>query len=248
MKHSFILLTFILLSLQSAFAQREVFFNELDVDNSEIKISSKVTGLDFNLDYMRLLPEKYLGLKMGSIESRVNFFHENRIANTLSLYKSVGLVNSAFNKMVIADFPDPSFGVDNHSDYKYQYELSLNLRIEPRWYFDYKYRHRNNKNVRNNSGWYLSLPISANTLLLHEPVNFDQDGWIPEQLTLTIKTPPTIGFRNAFSDRWFFEMNLGYLPFHFGVNGGRFFKSDTRQNSLFSASNFNSEIKVAFVF
>jgi hypothetical protein len=186
-------------------AQEEIFFNELKVDKSEIKISKQVSGLMADFDFVRLLPGTYMGLKAGSIETQISYFHENRIANTWSLFKSVGFGNSAFNRIEVID--DPNQGYQPTTIHRYQYELTLNLRIEPRWYFSYQNRHINQKNILNNTGWYLSLPLTARTMLLHEPVNYLRKNWLPDGLNVNITAVPTIGYRNSFENRWFFEIN-----------------------------------------
>jgi hypothetical protein len=240
----------IILSLTSQLtllsAQEEAFFNELNVDKSEIKISKQISGLIVDFDFVRLLPGTYMGLKAGSVETQISYFHENRIANTWSLFKSVGFGNSVFNRIEVID--DPNHGYQPTTIYRYQYELTLNMRIEPRWYFSYKNRHVHQKKIINNTGWYLSLPLSVKTMLLHEPVNNLRKSWLPDGLNVNITAVPTIGYRNSFENRWLFEVNLGYIPYHIDFNGKQFFTNSARRIGYLSADSFNSEVKIAFTF
>jgi len=243
------MLTFLFIVLMAPIcnAQEEIIFNKQDIDKKDIKVSRTLQGLEFNMDFIRIFPGRYMGYKFGSIETHLNYFHESRIASTWTLFKSIGIGNTFYNKRIYNITAPSGYGSDVITE-QYNYELSLNLKIEPRWYFDQRQRYRENKSTRNNTGWFLSLPLMFSTNLIQQPVAGSSAGWFPEKFTADIMAPPTIGYRNSFAENWFMEANVGYIPTRVWLRNGEFHMKSATKIGLFSADSFNSELKVAYTF
>ena len=243
------MLTFLFIVLLAPIcnAQEEIIFNKQDIDKKDIKVSRTLQGLEFNMDFIRIFPGRYMGYKFGSIETHLNYFHESRIASTWTLFKSIGIGNTFHNKRIYNITAPSGYGSDVITE-QYNYELSLNLKIEPRWYFDQRQRYRENKSTRNNTGWFLSLPLMLSTNLIQQPVAGSPAGWFPEKFGLEIMAPPTIGYRNSFAENLFIEVSAGYIPVRSSFYNGAFYMRSAKKVGAFSADSFNSELKVAYTF
>lgn len=222
-------------------AQQEVYFNNATANSNEIRVEKLVQGFEFSVNPVRLLAGKYMGLATGSVETQLGYFHENRLSEKWTLYKAVSLGNAFYN----TEMYDPGIGYGSDVDTKYLYNLSLNLKIEPRWYFDLNLRYKANKTIEDNSGWYMSLPVCFTTNLLQQPAF--NGGWTPDAMNILIKPMPTIGYRRSFQKHWFYELNLSYIPVRFYFYKGSFFSISSGQIGSLSADSFHSEIKVAYV-
>lgn len=242
-------LTFLFIVLMAPIcnAQEEIIFNKQNIDKKDIKVSRTLQGLEFNMDFIRIFPGRYMGYKFGSIETHLNYFHESRIASTWTLFKSIGIGNTFHNKRIYNITAPSGYGSDVITE-QYNYELSLNLKIEPRWYFDQRQRYRENKSTRNNTGWFLSLPLMFSTNLIQQPVAGSSAGWFPEKFTADIMAPPTIGYRNSFAENLFIEVSAGYIPVRSSFYNGAFYMRSAKKVGAFSADSFNSELKVAYTF
>ena len=242
-------LTFLFIVLMAPIcnAQEEIIFNKQNIDKKDIKVSRTLQGLEFNMDFIRIFPGRYMGYKFGSIETHLNYFHESRIASTWTLFKSIGIGNTFYNKRIYNITAPSGYGSDVITE-QYNYELSLNLKIEPRWYFDQRQRYRENKSTRNNTGWFLSLPLMFSTNLIQQPVAGSSAGWFPEKFTADIMAPPTIGYRNSFAENLFIEVSAGYIPVRSSFYNGAFYMRSAKKVGAFSADSFNSELKVAYTF
>ena len=243
------MLTFLFIVLMAPIcnAQEEIIFNKQNIDKKDIKVSRTLQGLEFNMDFIRIFPGRYMGYKFGSIETHLNYFHESRIASTWTLFKSIGIGNTFHNKRIYNITAPSGYGSDVITE-QYNYELSLNLKIEPRWYFDQRQRYRENKSTRNNTGWFLSLPLMFSTDLIQQPVAGSPAGWFPEKFTVNIMAPPTIGYRNSFAENLFIEVSAGYIPVRSSFYNGAFYMRSAKKVGAFSADSFNSELKVAYTF
>ena len=243
------MLTFLFIVLMAPIcnAQEEIIFNKQNIDKKDIKVSRTLQGLEFNMDFIRIFPGRYMGYKFGSIETHLNYFHESRIASTWTLFKSIGIGNTFHNKRIYNITAPSGYGSDVITE-QYNYELSLNLKIEPRWYFDQRQRYRENKSTRNNTGWFLSLPLMFSTNLIQQPVAGSSAGWFPEKFTVNIMAPPTIGYRNSFAENLFIEVSAGYIPVRSSFYNGAFYMRSAKKVGAFSADSFNSELKVAYTF
>ena len=231
-------------------AQEEVFFNNQNVDKKDIKVNKTIQGLEFGINYLRVLPSTGKGgNEFGSVETHLNYFHESRISNSWTLNKSVGIANAFYryqsfdNGSVISGV----YGINN-SKKQYLYNMSLNLELEPRWYFDQRQRYRENKTTLNNSGWFLSLPLMISTNILSQPVEGGNAGWLPNKFALSIMAPPTIGYRKSFTENCFVEISAGYIPLRATFYNGSFTFRSANKVGLFSVDSFHSELKIAYTF
>jgi hypothetical protein len=230
-------------------AQEEVFFNNQNVNKKDIKVARLIHGFEFGVNYLRVLPTGKGGYEFGSVETHLNYFHESRLTNSWTLNKSVGITNAFYRTLNVGSGGIPS-GVyeSNYFKKQYLYNLSLNLELEPRWYFDQRQRYRENKTTLNNSGWFLSLPLMISTNLLSQPVVGGNSGWLPNMFALSIMAPPTIGYRNSFTENWFVEVSAGYIPLRATFYNGSFVFRSAQKVGLFSVDSFHSELKIAYTF
>ena len=244
------MLTFLFIVLMAPIcnAQEEIIFNKQDIDKKDIKVSKTIQGLEFGIDFIRILPSSGKGgYEFGSMETHLNYFHESRIASTWTLNKSVGIANAFYRTLTNENILPGGYGSSTQVE-KYFYNLTLQLKVEPRWYFDQRQRYRENKSTRNNTGWFLSLPLMLSTKLMHQPVAGSPAGWFPEKSGLEIMAPPTIGYRNSFAENLFIEVSAGYIPVRSSFYNGAFYMRSAKKVGAFSADSFNSELKVAYTF
>jgi hypothetical protein len=101
--------------------------------------------------------------------------------------------------------------------YKFEYQLSLGINVEPRWYFSFKNRTQRGT-TKLNSGWFLSLPVSVSTILIntYKPevppgMNYDFKSYCSFGLS------GVLGFRQAISKQWFLEGDLTVLSIGSGL-------------------------------
>ena len=244
------MLTFLFIVLMAPIcnAQEEIIFNKQNIDKKDIKVSKTIQGLEFGIDFIRVLPSLGKGgYEFGSIETHLNYFHESRIASTWTLNKSVGIANAFYRTLTNENILPGGYGSSTQVE-KYFYNLTLQLKVEPRWYFDQRQRYRENKSTRNNTGWFLSLPLMLSTNLIQQPVAGSPAGWFPEKFTVNIMAPPTIGYRNSFAENLFIEVSAGYIPVRSSFYNGAFYMRSAKKVGAFSADSFNSELKVAYTF
>ena len=244
------MLTFLFIVLMAPIcnAQEEIIFNKQDIDKKDIKVSKTLQGLEFGIDFIRILPSSGKGgYEFGSMETHLNYFHESRIASTWTLNKSVGIANAFYRTLTNENILPGGYGSSTQVE-KYFYNLTLQLKVEPRWYFDQRQRYRENKSTRNNTGWFLSLPLMLSTNLIQQPVAGSPAGWFPEKFGLEIMAPPTIGYRNSFAENLFIEVSAGYIPVRSSFYNGAFYMRSAKKVGAFSADSFNSELKVAYTF
>ena len=244
------MLTFLFIVLMAPIcnAQEEIIFNKQNIDKKDIKASKTIQGLEFGMDFIRILPSLGKGgYEFGSMETHLNYFHESRIASTWTLNKSVGIANAFYRTLTNENILPGGYGSSTQVE-KYFYNLTLQLKVEPRWYFDQRQRYRENKSTRNNTGWFLSLPLMLSTNLIQQPVAGSPAGWFPEKFTADIMAPPTIGYRNSFAENLFIEVSAGYIPVRSSFYNGAFYMRSAKKVGAFSADSFNSELKVAYTF
>ena len=244
------MLTFLFIVLMAPIcnAQEEIIFNKQNIDKKDIKVSKTLQGLEFGIDFIRVLPSLGKGgYEFGSMETHLNYFHESRIASTWTLNKSVGIANAFYRTLTNENILPGGYGSSTQVE-KYFYNLTLQLKVEPRWYFDQRQRYRENKSTRNNTGWFLSLPLMLSTNLIQQPVAGSPAGWFPEKFGLEIMAPPTIGYRNSFAENLFIEVSAGYIPVRSSFYNGAFYMRSAKKVGAFSADSFNSELKVAYTF
>jgi hypothetical protein len=246
MKH--VITIFILASLSVAgIAQDEIYFNNLDVDKKEIKVASQIRGIEFGNDFATLFPTRYYGYLSGSVETHLGIFHENRIGNIFTFNKYLGLNNAMYHIKVFDGSAEDNYV--SYTDRKtYAYELSAELRLEPRWYFGLRSRYRHNQSVANNAGWFLSLPFTFTGDILYQPVYKNDDRWLADKLWLKLVSPPTLGYRSPLGKRLFLEASAGYIPIRLWYFDGEFLWRTASKIGAFSSDSFNFNIKVAYTF
>jgi len=212
MKHCLFSIAFLLISVLSAYAQKEVFFN--DKKPEDIKVESMqgiVIGSGFNpiatidnISYNR----QYLNIPL-----HFGYFNEKRIASTLTLISSAeityGLSKSAYSSMI------DTITTGSSNTYKTTYSLGLKLSVEPRWYFSYKNRYPVGR-ANLNSGWYLSLPVSYGFTLMSNSEYFNKPTWFYDKYYGSLAFAPAVGYRQAIAKRFFLEGDIKYLNGNFG--------------------------------
>lgn len=182
--HTALLLFILLITHTTCFSQKEIVLNDVTVSRKSIK-ARNVQGATFSFNPLLLAANL-------SIETNLSYFHENTLGSTWTLYKSIGVSNSMYKAEQLYLAGNLLGGAEKHF-----YNLSLQADIEPRWYFTLRNRYFNHKQTLNNSGFYLSLPLTIYTNLLDRfQVKSQTNGQTPLQ-HFSIKTyiAPTIGYR-----------------------------------------------------
>jgi len=233
-------------------AQEEVFFNDINIDKKDIKVSKKLHGFEFGIDAIRILPSFYSARNFGSIVSNINYFHENRIAQTLSLHKSIGFENSFYNQRLI-NANDQSGGeysstTGYSNDSKFRYNMSINAIVEPRWYFGHVRRYVEDKSTENNSGWYLSLPIALQSNIV-QCRELEQDNLFKENYNFIVAIGPNIGYRKSLSGNWFLEASFGYTPINYRFNDTDFygFRRIRLASDMLNIDSYSTKLKIAYI-
>lgn len=194
----------LLLFIASVTAQKEVYFNVLK--EKDIKVES-MNGLEARISLIPdafsifNLPENY------NLAFYIGYFSEKRICDVWTLNYSFGIHN-VINKMFILqkDSIGNIYGYDNN--YKLGYSLLMEAGIQPRLYLNFKKRYQLGK-TKLNSGWFLSFPLLFQTTLLQTPEPLINQGWFPAEFYGSLIFTPTLGYRKAFSNRFFIEGNVG---------------------------------------
>lgn len=203
-------IVFILMSI-STFAQREVFFNSSKPEDFKVQ---SLKGIELQIGYNPLSifnSSRYF----KSIPYYAGFFSEKRIAPTMTLGYSVGLVGSTL-KMPIANptydsiSGSYSYEFSSNSSYEQIYSVGIRVGVEPRWYWNFKKRAEQNK-ARLNSGWFLSMPLNYEYVMYNSykpnyPPNYQSNYQNYGYLTLK----PTISYRQSITKNIFIEGSFGY--------------------------------------
>lgn len=256
MKHHLIVCCLFIALSTLCLAQKEIIFNDPAADKSQIKVAPSLMGVDFSFDPLMVFAPERSGRTFGTIETHLRFFHENRIANRWTLNKSIGFTNTFDRLPRLIEIPfEGGIAYGGSGDYQYRYNLSLQMMVEPRFYFSYVNRYRNSKVTEHNSGWFLAFPLTVSTLLYQQPY-----GLYTQSFSLQATLPISIGYRKSLSKNLFFEANAGYFPWTLSIwRGNVNYPGETPINktittfkyqgySHFSLNNFNAEIKIAYTF
>lgn len=241
MTRKLVAIVFILMSIPT-FAQREVFFNSSKPEDFKVQ---SLKGVEVQINYNPLSifsPHRYF----NSIASYAGYFSEKRIAPTMTLGYSVGLVGSTL-KMPVTNYTYDSIsggyvGFGNSENYKQVFTLGLRMGVEPRWYWNFKKRAENNK-VKLNSGWFLSMPLNYGYIMYSSykptyPPNYQNTYQNYGYLTLK----PTIGYRQSITKNIFIEASFGY---GFGLSLGSY---NGKFNPYISDSEPELKLKAAYIF
>lgn len=205
MKQFLVTIIFLLIVSLRVSAQKEVYFNSTHTDSISIK---SLQGVNIGI---------------GLLNGFVGYEKERKLSNNCSLIFS--------GTAIISRYSHVSYYVDSLTQHKYQgkitydYGVSLSVSAQPRWYFDYIKRYQRGADTRLNSGWFLGLPITLQTTELDLKEPFD----------VMISLSPIVGFRKAFSRKFFLEGTTGV-----GI-----------MNNIFDTSNlrlgFILELKTAYI-
>ena len=143
----------------SLFAQKEVFF--ADTTNiEESYVQKTIHGLGLNVSAKtNLLGRSWDALDLG-LRERLFYFHESRLAPTITLNKTAGIMSNIYRDYGYEYEVDENGNIifSNNSFSRLTCMLNAYLSVEPRWYFTQKSRYLQGKAMLN-SGWYLGLPL-----------------------------------------------------------------------------------------
>jgi len=196
MKQTLSIIAFLMISFLNGYSQKEIFFNNTPV--KDIKVES-LQGVEVNFTNTQSLSNKAI---------YIGYFNEKRISSEWTLNSTIGLYN-VFGKRRILELINDSLNYYIATpNYKNIYTLALGAGIEPRWYWGYKNRFQSGK-ARLNSGFFLSFPLSVTTTLLQTPDPIFNPKWTPAFFNLNISFIPTVGYRQAISERLFLEGSIG---------------------------------------
>lgn len=204
-----ILIFFILIEslLCNTYAQKEIYFSTRPLDS--IKVES-IHGVETRIS---ILPGSYntrlLSFPLDFEPSLFfGYFNEKRFLNIWTLNTSIGLYNTLYKALVLERGTDGILGNTN-GKFKYNYALTFEARIEPRWYLGYKQRYQQGK-AQLNSGYFVSFPLLFQALILDTPEPLLNEGWISKYFNGALIFNPTTGFRQAISKNLFLEGSIGF--------------------------------------
>ncbi|MFA5046330.1 MAG: hypothetical protein WC542_10420, partial [Paludibacter sp.] len=173
MKQILVTIALLFSSYLSISAQKEIFF--YNTNPEDIKVAS-MRGVEISSGYnpFAFFRSSYLNNNSFNIPLTMSYFREKRIAPSWTLTSRIGLTHNFIKQAEYVNYPD-SFILNDSTyhyftqkidGYQFVYQLSLNLEIEPRWYLNFKNRFQKG-HAKLNSGWFFSLPVSYNTLLIN---------------------------------------------------------------------------------
>ena len=195
------------MSYLSVSAQKEIYFSSTPKDS--IKVQS-MQGIEIGsgLYPPNIFMNLSSGAKYSTIPILLSYFNEKRIASTWTLISRIKLQNNLSNSPVFTyDSINHGYMFDSNSSYRTTYSLAIGIDVEPRWYFSYKKMHQLGK-AKLNSGWYLSLPLSASSILLNTFKIPQPENLIVNNNLANLTLSPTIGYRQSVSKQLFLEANL----------------------------------------
>ena len=196
MKQTLSIIAFLLISFLNGYSQKEIFFNNTPV--KDIKVES-LQGVEVNFTNTQSLSNKAI---------YIGYFNEKRISSEWTLNSTFGLYNVFGTRRILELINDSLNYYIATPNYKNIYTLALGAGIEPRWYWGYKNRFQSGK-ARLNSGFFLSFPLSVTTTLLQTPDPIFNPKWTPAFFNLNVSFIPTVGYRQAISERLFLEGSIG---------------------------------------
>src|SRR5659263_282413 len=213
MKQVLVTIALLFSSYLSVSAQKEIYFYNTNL--KDIKVAS-MRGLEISMGYdpFAFFRSSYLNNNSFNIPLTMSYFSEKRIAPSWTLTSRIGLTHNFIKQAEYVNYPDSVIINDSTyhyfnqkiDGYQFGYLLTLNLEIEPRWYFNFKNRFQKG-HAKLNSGWFVSLPVSINTLLINTYKwpesensfynNFKNYGNLNVSLL--------VGYRQAITKNWFLE-------------------------------------------
>jgi len=231
MKQTLTTFTFLMISFLNGYSQKEIFFN--NAPSKDIKVES-LQGLEINYS-------KEMDLSKTPIY--IGYFNEKRISSEWTLNSTIGFYN-VFGTRRTTQLITDSTGYSNFRSGPIMniYTLALGAGIEPRWYWGYKKRFQSGK-AQLNSGFFLSFPLSVSTTMLQTPDPLFNPKWTPAFFNVNVSFIPTVGYRQAISERLYLEGSIGV-----GLNSA-FYKYQNTPIS-FASPNINPlfKLKAAYTF
>jgi hypothetical protein len=203
----------LLIACLNAFSQKEIVSGEMNTDEPK---EESLKGFEIRLiPYSNGLFFSQIGnsmIKPFSMSTYVGYLNEKRIVSSWTLLLTAGLHNVLDQRPVYRPAADHKYGyfVSVSPNEKITYSLVLEAGIEPRLYWGSK-KHYQAGNTHLNTGWFLSFPLLFQTTILHTPEPFIGMGWFPSVLySGSFLLTPTVGYRQAISEKWFLEGSIGY--------------------------------------
>lgn len=197
----------------NVFAQKEIYFSSTPKDSIKVE-SIRGVEIESGMNTSKLFNTSSHD-KSFTIPLYMGYFNEKRIAPSWTLIARIGLSNNFMNSahyVLVKDSmqmngPIYYYNTTKVDYYKFEYQLNLGISIEPRWYFGYKNRYQSGK-TKLNSGWFLSLPVSAGTTLIntHKP-EIINDYYSSYKTYCSFGLTGILGYRQAISKQWFLEGN-----------------------------------------
>ncbi len=172
-----------------AFAQKEVYFTTIKSEDVKVR---PLQGIEINSMYN-------FGFPLNDLF--VGYFNEIRLGYNTTLIASAGVRNSIFKQ---SHFQFNGESYVRTGEYFTALSFRLQMAIEPRWYWGFKKRFESGTATLN-SGWFLSLPISIEPFFITTPDGDINKSWIPNTNYESSSFSITIGYRQALSERFFFE-------------------------------------------
>jgi hypothetical protein len=208
-----LVLFLLFLSTFEAFAQKEIYFTSSPTDSIKVQ-SMHGFEIESGINTSKLITPYDHNDKSFRIPLYMGYFKEKRIAPSWTLITRIGLNhnfgNLAHYKLVkdSMQMPDSMYHFTSQKidHYKFEYQLTLGISIEPRWYVGYKKRSQN-ENVKLNSGWFLSLPLSVTTSLINTYKSDIYNGLLSYKTYCSFGLTGVIGYRQAISKQLFLEGN-----------------------------------------
>ena len=199
-------------------AQKEVYFYTTKPE--DIKVES-LQGLEISSGYNPLIffRPSYFTDNTFSVPLNMSYFGEKRIAPSWTLTTRIGLTHSFVNQAQYFYTKDSInirdsiryYDSQHIGGYQFAYRLALNLGIEPRWYVGFRNRYIKAK-AKLNSGFYLSLPITYNAILVNtykSPEHLTYNSILHDYGNMNISL--MLGYRQAISKNWFLEGSLNTI-------------------------------------
>jgi len=183
----------------------------------------------------------------------INYIDERRISSSTTILLKAGVIitpgvfyeDSTYNYFEMFE-RNSYFEIPKNANKVTYCAFGFNFIIEPRWYWNFKNRAIKGK-AELNSGWFLSLPMEISLPLrtmISTPTLYDHQStkWLSDYFNLFYSCGISVGYRHAFSDKWFLESSIemqamGDWANYFGSN-------------LYSTVGFmpQLEIKASYIF
>ena len=201
------------IAFSGVIAQKEVYFSSTPTDSIKVQ-SMHGFEIESGINTSNLLTYNDPNDKSFHIPLYMGYFNEKRIASTWTLITRIGL-NHSFGNIahykLVKDSMQMNDSIYHFTSqkidyYKFEYQLTLGISIEPRWYVGYKNRYLRG-NTKLNSGWFLSLPVSVSTILINTYKPDVYNGLLNYKILGSFGATGVVGYRQAISKQWFLEGN-----------------------------------------